>query len=132
MNHHQSTSQHDSEINLGNPLKNGWRIFKRYPILLITLSLIYISISFIPSYAAGQSAARGYDWLSILITVVGIPIDAIIAIGLIKLLLKIHRGESVRIRELFSSDRYDRFYAIYLTWYLLLDSTIFRSVFSYR
>ncbi|MBK9178810.1 MAG: hypothetical protein IPM45_04435 [Acidimicrobiales bacterium] len=91
-------------LSVGDAIGYGWRAFTKYPGPLILISVVVWAVNVVFS---GLGAAMGDAWaFRAVIQIVGWLITILLSLGLIRVALKVTRGEEPQVSDLFITDNY--------------------------
>ena len=95
--------QAGNTLSVGEAIGYGWGAFKKYPGPLVVVTVVVLVVNGVFS-SLGQSLGRDLVGVRISLQFAGWLVSILLSLGLIRVALKVTRGEEPEVRDLFLAD----------------------------
>lgn len=96
--------QGSAGLRVGDAVSYGWAAFKKSPGQLVVVALVVLVVGALTS-GIGNAVSRESAIFGVLVQLAGYIVSMILSLGLIRVALKVTRGEEVDVADLFKSDQ---------------------------
>ena len=96
--------QGSAGLRVGDAVSYGWAAFKKSPVQLVVVALVVLVVGALTS-GIGNAVSRESAIFGVLVQLAGYIVSMILSLGLIRVALKVTRGEEVDVADLFKSDQ---------------------------
>ena len=97
-------SQGTAGLRVGDAIGYGWSAFKKSPGPLVVVSLVVLVVGGMTS-GIGNAVSRESAVFGVIVQIAGYVVSMILSLGLIRVALKVTRGEEAEVADLFKTDQ---------------------------
>ena len=91
-------------LRVGDAIGYGWAAFKKTPGPLVVIALVVLVVGALTS-GIGNAVSRESAVFGVIVQIAGYVVSMILSLGLIRVALKVTRGEEVDVADLFKTDQ---------------------------
>ncbi len=96
--------QASAGLRVGDAIGYGWNAFKKTPGPLVVIALVVLVVGALTS-SIGNAVSRESAVFGVIVQFAGFVVSMILSLGLIRVALKVTRGEEVDVADLFKTDQ---------------------------
>ena len=97
-------AQASAGLRVGDAISYGWAAFKKTPGPLVVIALVVLVVGALTS-GIGNAVSRESAVFGVIVQIAGYVVSMILSLGLIRVALKVTRGEEVDVADLFKTDQ---------------------------